>query len=83
VIAAREDVDAVAEQFLGQLRRDPEPSGGIFAVGDSEVDIFRRDNTAKMLRHQLAAGRAKNVADEEKIGQEECFLEARQDGARP
>ena len=39
VVAARQQMNAVSEQLLGDLYRQPEPSGGILAVGNN--DIYR------------------------------------------
>ena len=39
MVAAGEDFDAAGEQFLGDARRDAEAGGGIFAVGDAEIDF--------------------------------------------
>ena len=40
MIAAGEHVDAEAEQIVGQLRRDAEAAGGVFAIGDREMNVF-------------------------------------------
>ncbi len=42
VIAAGKDVCAEREQFFGDLRGDAEASGGIFGVGDDEVNVAAR-----------------------------------------
>ena len=58
VIAGGDDVQAVVEQFVGELGRDAEPAGGVFTVGDGQVDFFGGDNVAQMPRDQCL-GRAK------------------------
>jgi len=56
VIAAREDVDAVAEELVGELRGDAEAAGGVFAVGDGQVDVFGRDDGGEMAGDQASPG---------------------------
>jgi hypothetical protein len=64
VVAAGEDFDATGEQFLGDARRDAEAGGGVFAVGDAEIDFALGENVRKPVVNDLAAGRADDVADE-------------------
>lgn len=56
MIAAGEDVDAVAEQLIGKLRRDAEASGGIFPVGDGQVDFFSGDDVAQVSGYNAPPG---------------------------
>jgi hypothetical protein len=63
VITAGEHVEAVAEQLVGKLRRDAEPSGGVFGVGDRKVDVFLGDDVFKMLRDDASAGRGEDITD--------------------
>jgi hypothetical protein len=74
MIPAGEDVDSVAEQLLSELRCDPESACGIFAVGDGEVDFFRRDNLFQVPRDKIPPGRSKNVTNKKEGCQAECFL---------
>ena len=55
VIAGGEDVEPVAEQFVGQMRRNAETSGGILGVGNSEVDLLVRHDLAQMLSNDGTA----------------------------
>jgi hypothetical protein len=70
MVAAGEDLDSVTEQLLSQLRRDPESARRIFAIGDGEVDLFRRDNLFQMPRDKIPPGRSKNVTNKKEICQE-------------
>ena len=69
VVAGGDDVDAVAEQILGKLGRDAETAGGVFAIGDREVDIFGGDDFLEVPRDEIPADGAENVTDKKKIGQ--------------
>ena len=65
VVAAGEDVDAVVKQFVGQSRGDAEAGGGVFAVGDDQVDLPLRDDVGQAIADDLASWRADDVTDEE------------------
>jgi hypothetical protein len=75
VVAAGEDVQPVAEQFIGKRRSNAEASRGILGVGDGEIDFFSRDDGFKMSRDEVSPGRGENVADEKQIGQDELSKE--------
>jgi hypothetical protein len=64
VVAAREDFDAAGEQFVGDARRDAEAGGGIFAIGDAEINFALGEDVREPVVNDLAAGRADDVADE-------------------
>ena len=63
MVAAGEDFDAAGEQFVGDARRDAEAGGGIFAVGDAEIDFALGEDVREPVVNDLAAGRADDVAD--------------------
>ena len=65
VIAAGEDVDAVVEKFIGEARGDAETGGGIFAVGDDQIDFLLGDDVGEAVADDLASRGADNVTDEE------------------
>ena len=65
MVAAGDDVDAVREQVVGDFGSDAEAGGGIFAVGDDEVDLAVRDEVGQAIADDLAAGRTDDVTDEE------------------
>ncbi len=69
VIAAGEHVQAVAEQLIGELRRDAEAAGGVFGVGDGQIDFFGGDDVAQMAGNHAAPGGGENIANKKKIGQ--------------
>ena len=39
VVAGGDEVDAGREHLVGGLLREPEAAGGVFAVGDHEIDV--------------------------------------------
>jgi len=65
VIAAGEDVDAVVEEFVGEARGDAETGGGIFAVGDDQIDFLLSDDVGEALADDVASRGANDVTDEE------------------
>ncbi len=67
----------MAEQLLGKLWRDPESARRIFAVGDGEVDFFRRDNLLQVPRDKVPPGRCKNVTNKKEICQGEILSKER------
>jgi hypothetical protein len=69
VVAAGEDVEAVAEQLVGELRGDAEPAGGVFGVGDAEVDFFGLDDVFEVARDKAPPGGGEDVTYEKKVGQ--------------
>ena len=75
MIAAGKDVEPIAEQLIGERRRDAEPAGGIFRVGDRQMNLFGRDDIFQMPRDKAAAGRGENVANKKKVGQEKLSKE--------
>ena len=64
VVAAGDDVHAIGEQVVGDFRGDTEAGGGVFAVGDHEVDLAVRDEISQAIAHDLAARRTDDVTDE-------------------
>ncbi len=65
VVAAGEYVNAGIEQFLCEARRDAEPGGSVFAIGNHQIDALRFDQIGEAVVNDLAAGRAADVSDEE------------------
>ena len=53
------------EKLLGQLRRDAESRGGVFAVRDDEVDGVIFNQRRQLFLHDGSARPPKDVADEE------------------
>jgi hypothetical protein len=47
------------------LVREPKAAGGVFAVGDHDVDVVLLADERKMFGQRLAAGRADDVGDGE------------------
>ena len=64
VIAAGENFDAGGQQFLDEPRRDAETRGGVFAVGDHQVQLLARDQIRDALDDDAPSRRAYDVSDE-------------------
>ena len=67
VVAAGEDFNAQAEQFLSNPRSDAEARGGILAIGDAKIDLALGENVRQALANDASAGRADNVTDEKNV----------------
>jgi hypothetical protein len=65
VIAAGDHLDAGGQQAFCDFRRDAEPGSGVFAVGDTQIDLPLREDVRQPVVNDLAPGRAYDVADEE------------------
>jgi hypothetical protein len=62
VVAAGEDVDAVAEDLVGKCGGDAESAGRVFGVRDSQMDIFSSDDFFEVPGDQAPADGAEDVA---------------------
>jgi hypothetical protein len=67
VIAGGNDVGAEVEELFGDGGCEAEASGGVFAVDDEEVDVVGFKYVREMFADDVAAGGAKDIADEEDI----------------
>jgi hypothetical protein len=65
VIAAGKDFDAGMKEFVGEARSDTETGGGVFAVGDAQINLLLGEDVREPIVNDAAAGRANDVADEE------------------
>ena len=75
MVAGGDDIDAIAEDFIGELRSDAESARGIFAVGNGEVDILAGDQSGQVPRDNSSSGRGKDVTNKKEIGQREDLQE--------
>jgi hypothetical protein len=64
VIAAGDYFDPACKKVFGDARRDAETGGGVFAVGDAEVNFALRQNVCEPVVNDPAARRAYDVANE-------------------
>lgn len=67
VIAGGDDMRAQVEDLFGDGRGDAEASGGILAIDDEKVDGVGFDDVGEMLAYDVAAGGAKDIADEKNV----------------
>jgi hypothetical protein len=63
VIAGRDEVDAGGEHLVGRLARKAEAAGGVFAVGDHDVDVVLFADEREMFGERLATGSADDVGN--------------------
>ncbi len=67
MIAAGDDVHAGGKNFLGNLGRDAVAAGGVFAVGNDEIELVLFAEFGEKLFDRVASGLAYDVADEEQF----------------
>jgi len=60
-------VGAEVEEVFGDGGGEAEASGGVFAVDDQEVDVVGFKYVGQVFADDVAAGGAKDIADEEDI----------------
>src|SRR5260221_6887021 len=65
MVAGGDGVHAAAKQFLGDVRRDAVAAGGIFAVGDDDVETVRLSQLGQEFLDRAPAWRPDDVADEQ------------------
>lgn len=63
VVAGGEDVDAGSQQLVRDLRRDAEACGGVFDVGDAEVDVVVPEDPRQLFLDQPSSRPSKNITD--------------------
>jgi hypothetical protein len=63
VIAAGDYFDPACKKVFGDTRRNAKTGGGVFAVGNAEVNFALRENVCEPVVNDLAAGRAYDVAN--------------------
>jgi hypothetical protein len=67
VVAGGDDVGAEIEELFGDGGGEAEASGSVFAVDDEEINVVGFKYVREMFADDVAAGGAKDVADEEDI----------------
>jgi hypothetical protein len=67
MVAAGDDVHARRENFPGGLGRYAGAAGGVFAVGDDEVEAVLFPKFGQKFRDRAPAGLSDNVTDEEQF----------------
>ena len=54
---------AQIEQVIGDCRRDPESSCGIFSIDHHQIRTIRGNHLRQVLTHNAPSGTAKNIAN--------------------
>ncbi len=67
MVAAGQDVDSQAEEFLGDLGRDAETARGVFAVGYAEIDLVLLEDVFQVVGDNGAAYVGEDVADKKNV----------------
>src|SRR5277367_2136664 len=65
MVATGDDVDAKAEQLFHNTRGNAEAGGGVFAIGDDQVDLAVFHKVGEAFLNDFAARGTDNVADEQ------------------
>ena len=67
VVAGGDDVGAEVEELVGDGGRDAEAASGVLTVDDEEVDGVGFEDVGEVFADDVAAGGAKDIADEKDI----------------
>ena len=67
MVPGGEDIQAQAEQLLGDGRRHAEASRGILCVGDGDIDALRGFDIRQMIRNDAPADGRKYIANEKNV----------------
>jgi len=67
VVAGGDDVGTQVKELLGDGGRDAEAASGVFAIDDEEINGVGFKDVGQMFADDVAAGGAKDVADEEDV----------------
>src|SRR5262249_42868665 len=65
MVAGADDVDTGGVELVADLLGDAEPSGGVLAVDDDEVEPELASQARHMLQHDVAPGAPNDIAAEE------------------
>ena len=63
MIARSEQIDFGIQDFFGNLRGHAETGGGIFHVGDAQIDVLLLNDGVDLFFENFPAGFAKDIAD--------------------
>ena len=64
MVASGEHFNAQAQQLFHDGRRYAKAGGGIFGIGDDQIDLLGGDQARQALTHNGASGTSKDIADE-------------------
>jgi hypothetical protein len=67
MVAGGDNVHTSGEDFLGNPGRDAGATGGVFAVGDDEVELVFLSQFGKKFRNRAPAWLSHDVTDEEQF----------------
>ena len=65
MIAERDAIDAGAQQFAIDGRRNARAAGGVLAIGDNQIELFARDQSWQGLHDDVPARFAYHVSDQQ------------------
>ena len=77
VVPAGKHIDAVLQQVVRDLRRNPEAGGGVLAVGDHQIDLPLRHEIRQPVVHNLPPRRTHNVSNKKNAHELEVIASAR------
>ena len=67
MITGGDDVDAGGQDFARRFDGDAGPAGGVFAIGDDDVNMKRLAQAGQQFAQSVPSGFADNIADKKKI----------------
>jgi hypothetical protein len=79
MVSGRQHVQTQSQQLLGNRGSEPESAGGVFRIGDSQVDAIGLFDVLQVIGHDVPPRRGENVADKQYI---HAFIRFRRDVRR-
>jgi len=64
-LARSHHIDAPIEQRLADIAREAKPRGGVFRVGNRQIDVVMLDEAAQAFLDEIPPRTANDVADEQ------------------
>jgi hypothetical protein len=83
VISTGDDIDTGGEKFLADLFRDPEPAGGIFAVGNHEIEAEALAQFRNLPDHRNPARTTNDISTEKNSHQTYSTMPTPRESLRP
>jgi hypothetical protein len=77
VVAGGDDIDAGVKEFISSIDSDSRAAGGVFSVGDDDVQVEALAKIWKKLPERVPSGFANNVTDKKQVHEVESIAQER------